>query len=222
MATNEDGSMCPVCRETKLCPGSVFPCCNNVVCNSCVDATAKFMLFNGCPLCRSTMGRFSIIVDFTETFETGLLPSICVKRNGEVKTLVVSERTLRAISRSISKAHDNMLLPCRSGKLRMPTTTAAHLCPQLYLQRKHIQDVDLMRTEAMSEITDCVINFLKTVSELAPSGSFMKAFLEALGSPSTLRAGSQTSCTPPFQLLLGNTCVYQMKTSWTILKLETK
>jgi hypothetical protein len=170
-------SMCPVCRETMLCPGSVFPCCNNVVCGSCVDATAKFMLFNGCPLCRSTMGRFSIIVDFTETFEMGLLPSICVKRNGEVKTLVVSERTLRAILRSISKAHDNVLLPCRTGKLRMPTTTAAHLCPQLYLQRKHIQDVDLMRTEAMSEITDCVINFLKTVSELAPSGSFMKAFL---------------------------------------------
>jgi hypothetical protein len=135
------------------------------------------MLLNGCPLCRSTMGRFSIIVDFTETFATGLLPSICVKRNGEVKTVVVSERTLRAISRSISKAHDNMLLPCRSGKLRTPTTTAAHLCPQLYLQRKHIHEVDLMRTEAMSEITDCVINFLKTVSELAPSGSFMKAFL---------------------------------------------
>jgi hypothetical protein len=124
------------------------------------------------------MGRFSIIVDFTETLEMGFLPSICVKRDGDVKTLVVSERTLRAITRSINKAHDNMLLPCRSGKLKMPTIAAAHLCPQLYLQRKHIQDVDLVKTEAMSEITDCLLNFLKTFSgSSSPSGSFMKAFL---------------------------------------------
>ena len=167
--------MCPICREITPGPGYLLNCCNNKICASCKDDTFEFMQQNGCPLCRSTFDSFCITVDFTETIERGLLPLITVKRNGQLETVIISERTMRAIGRTINKAHHDMLPLCRSGKACVPFLLNNKIL--LYLQPGQIEALRRVRTSAMQQITDYMLNFLKTYSESSPSGSLMKLFL---------------------------------------------
>ena len=150
--------MCPIRREIIPGPGYLLNCCNNKLCASCKHDTFEFMQQNGCPLCRSTWDWFCITVDFTETTERGLLPSITIKRNGKLDTVIISERTMRAIERTITKAHDDMLPLCRSGKARAPFLLNNKIL--LYLQPSQIEALRRVRTSAMQQITNYILNLI--------------------------------------------------------------